>query len=118
MKLAITDVKDAGDLSKERIVMKVVSATDIGRFAIFEAGTQDNTITTGVVDIFWFPNAEVDSGDFVVLYTKSGSEKTKGISGGRNTHFFYWGADKAKWESRDVAPVLVYTSDWQAFMRE
>lgn len=116
MRVKITSIADRADLNKERIVMKVLSDTDIGGYAVFDAEYQEGIVTTGVQDVFWFPDKKVSAGDFVVLYTKRGkpSEKKLPIRG-KTTHFFYWGSSSPKWNTDGTTPVLLFISEWEAF---
>jgi hypothetical protein len=115
MKVKITSIADLGVLEKERIVMKVLSSTDIGSYVIFEAIYREGNITTGVKNVFWFPDKEVSAGDFVVLYTKQGKQNEKILESGNKSHFFYWGSNDSKWKTNKMAPVLLAISDWQTF---
>lgn len=116
MKIKIESIADQGLLDKERIVMKVLSDTDVGYYAIFETRRSDRGVTAGVRDAFWFPDKVVSSGDYVVLYSKAGQQSEKTPSGGNKSHFFYWGSDKAKWSSTETAPVLLLVSEWKAYI--
>ena len=117
MKVKITSIADPGVLAKERIVMKVLSDTDIGVYAIFEANYRDGNITTGVKDVFWFPDKSVSAGDLVVLYTKQGNQNEKLLEGGNKSHFFYWGLGNPKWKTTSTAPVLLEVSNWQVYRK-
>jgi hypothetical protein len=116
MRVKIASIADRADLDKERIVMKVLSDTDIGSYAVFNAEVQNGVVTTGVQDVFWFPDKKVSEGDFVVLYTKRGKQSEKKLHvGGKMTHFFYWGSSTPKWKTGGTAPVLLFISEWEAF---
>src|SRR2546426_12435252 len=73
MSVIIRSIADIGNVRKERVVMKVVTATDIGQYAMFRAGYDGRNVTTGVTDVFWFPDKAVGPGDFVVLYSRAGT---------------------------------------------
>jgi hypothetical protein len=116
MRIKITSIADRADLTKERIVMKVLSDTNIGDYAVFDAEYRHGTVTTGVRDVFWFPDKDVSSGDIVVLYTKRAKQSEKILKASRKTaHFFYWGSTKPKWETERTVPVLMSISEWEAF---
>jgi hypothetical protein len=116
VKVKIQSIADRGVPDKERIVMNVLSDTDIGGYAIFEASFRDGTVTTGVYDVFWFPDKQVNVGDYVVLYTKSGTQSEKTLKNGKKSHFFYWGSAGTKWDTKRSAPVLLLISEWSAFL--
>jgi hypothetical protein len=115
MKIKIQSIADRGNLQKERIVMVVQELTDIGRFAMLDAGYSDGGVNTYTRDVFWFPDKRVSAGDYVVLYTKSGKENEKFLKSGKKSHFFYWGRDGSKWDGNDMAPVLLHVDQWVSF---
>jgi hypothetical protein len=115
MRLQITSVADRGNGDKERIVMKATADIDVGRFAIFRAGANDEGApTSDVADVFWFPDKAVKARDLVVLYTKAGKTSERPSKSGGTVHFFYWGRPNPLWStSSGRIPVLVSTNDWE-----
>ena len=118
MNVKFSSIADRGDVSKERVVLKVLAETDVGHFAVLRTGRRDNMATTGVKDIFWFPDKAVKAGDLVVLYTKSGVQSEKTLDNGSKAHFFYWGQSAPLWGTNDVVGVVLYSSDWNTFLPE
>ncbi len=113
MKLKIMSFPDAGDLQKERVVMKAEADLDIGQYAAFLTNLQDGSASSGRQTAFWFPDGDVKLNDFVVLYSKHGKESTKVISGTRTAHFFYWGYDTAQWVPDGTNGLVVLkVSEW------
>lgn len=112
MKIEIQSVADKGNNQKERLVLKVRSGSDIGEYLLIQTGYNDGGVTIGTFYTYWFPYKSVSPGDLVVLYTKSGKDSEKDLSGGRKAHFFYWGIDNAIWNRRDRAPVLLHAPEW------
>lgn len=93
-----------------------VSATDeIGHYAMFRSKFVDQSVTTAVTNVFWFPDQEVSAGDFVVLYSKRGVSNTKTNKDGTKSHFFYWGSDKVLWKGGDYSAVLLHVAAWRSF---
>ncbi|MCH2451067.1 MAG: hypothetical protein MK198_13095 [Gracilimonas sp.] len=115
MRVKIKSISDSGNIKKERIVMKVLSNTNIGNYSLFESETISDGVTTSLLDVFWFPDKKVEAGDLVVLYTKSGNQNEKQIKNGNTAHFFYWESNNAKWKGSESAPVLLEIADWQAY---
>ena len=113
MRIKINKIADAGVLNNERIVMKALSDADVGKYAVFESRYRDDSITTGVEDVFWFPDKEVSKGDYVVLYTKRGNQSEKTLRSGNKSHFFYWGSTSAKWGNTQTVPALLEIADWE-----
>lgn len=117
MKLKITNIRDRGDLSKERVVMKVESSGNVGEFLLIQSGYFDNYVTNGIYETYWFPDKEVAVGDFVVLYTKGGANSEKPFKEAKS-HFFYWGKKQTIWDSENRAAVLMHAPTWESFKPE
>ncbi len=117
MKLKITAIREAGDLSKERLVMKATAPTDVGEYVLLRTGTTDGKVTTGVLNTFWFPDKTINVGDYVVVYSKKGRDSEKEFKE-VTSHFFYWGNSEALWNASDVAAVIMHAPDWESFRRE
>jgi len=118
MKVNIESIADRGKPDKERIVMHVQVKTDIGGFALLDAGYSEGSVTPGTTDVYWLPDKPVNEGDYVVLYTKSGRDNEKPLKSGKTSYFFYWGRKSAKWKKTDRAPVLIQVEEWQSYAPE
>lgn len=114
MKLKIQSIADKGNFEKERLVLKAVADCDVGDYLILRAGFRDGSVTTGVHNTFWFPDEDVEAGDLVVVYSKSGRQNTKQLKNGKTSHFFYWARDSALWGTTSKAPVLMYSPEWES----
>ncbi|WP_429124128.1 hypothetical protein [Aeromonas allosaccharophila] len=115
MRLKITAIRDKGDLSKERIVMKVESNCDVGEYILIQSGRNNGSVTNKVSNSFWFPDKDVHVGDFVVLYTKSGKAKDKAFNDA-TSHFFYWGKEAPIWDQEVHAAVLMHAPTWESYI--
>lgn len=114
MNLEIRSFADAGDLSKERIILKALTDLDVGEFAVFRSGVAaSGQPTSGRKFAYWFPDEKVKANDLVVLYTKKGSRSSKRMDGGRTAYFFYCGRDEALWSKSDFGAVLIEVLDWE-----
>jgi hypothetical protein len=117
MKFEIQDVSEAGDATKERVVLRATADADIGRYVLFRGvGGDDETFESGAIGAYWFPDKKVNAGDLVVLYSRDGEESEKTLSGGRKSHFYYWGLDKAQW-TKDARAILLEAADWRSQSR-
>lgn len=112
MKIKIQSIADKGNFEKERLVLKVVSDTDIGDYLVLQTGFHNGEVTIGAHQTYWFPYKSVSAGDLVVLYTKSGKENEKELKQGKTAHFFYWGLGKEIWNRSDRAPVVMHAPEW------
>lgn len=112
----ISSFADAGDLNKERVVLKATEDIDIGRFILLRSKMSDNGHPiSGSKDAYWFPDKTVNRGDLIVVYTKAGTSSTKSLNSGGTAHFYYWHRKTAFWGpgSGNVAVLLeapVWTS--------
>jgi len=113
MNLEFSSIADAGVFSNERIALKATASFDLTRYAIFACNsTLDGKVTGGNVPYaFWFWSKKVNPGDFVVVYSKSGTTSEKKNNDGTTSHFFYWGSSSPIWTAGRT-PVVVETSTW------
>lgn len=115
MKAKIVDIRDAGTLRSERVVLKVVTRTDIGGYLLCDTTyTSDGIVSNQIRHPFWFPDKVVDAGDFVVLYTKSGTDSAFKNKSGTQTHRFYWGLERTIWNEAGDGVVLFEVAEWRA----
>ena len=115
MSAQVISIKDAGDLSNERVVIKIRASLDIGVYLLLCTKFEDGSVTNEVVNTYWFPDEEIHEGDVVVLYTKGGRDKARQNKSGNKTYFFYWGEKSPLWERSDRAAVLIRSRSWQGF---
>lgn len=112
MKIEIQSVADKGTYEKERLILKVVSDTDVGDYILVQTGYNERGVTIELFNTYWFPYKPVGAGDLVVLYTKRGKDSEKELKQGRKAHFFYWGLDSVIWNRKDRAPALLHSPEW------
>ena len=117
MKFEITSIADAGDLQKERVVIKAKEGDDIGSYALFRTTKADETsVHAGSLpNVYWFDDRKMKTGDYAVLYTKAGTASEKTSDGGSTSYFFYWDLDQPIWDDPDNQPVLAHIDTWQVF---
>lgn len=115
MKIKIQSIKDRGDLENERVVLKVIADGDIGRYLLAVGRYSDeNSVSTEFVQVFWFPDKSVKEGDFVVLFTKDGKRTEYGNKSESTTHAFYLGRSAPIWSDSASAAILFELGNWQA----
>jgi hypothetical protein len=112
MDIRIKAVRYKGDISNERLVLKVLANADIGAYAVFKTEVTQGGVSNEIKAAYWFPDKSVKAGDLVVLYTKEGVDKEKLNESGLTTHFFYWGKNKPVWNIDDRAVVLLRVAEW------
>jgi hypothetical protein len=113
MNLELRGVENAGDIDRERIVLRANADLDIGKYAIFKCRNTSTGVASGPVPrAYWFADRKIKTGDFVVLYTKEGSTSEKAGEQGTTSYFYYWGLREPQWDDRHTA-ALINTSNWQ-----
>ena len=114
MTLRITKIEDAGDLDRERLVLRASDDVDIGDFIVLIArATGEEKVRSGdIARAYWFEDKRIKKGDLVVLYSKSGTRREKENASGTTSHFYYWGRETACWNER-VRVVLAHAPSWQ-----
>ena len=110
--MQIQSVADSGDLSRERLVMRVRQDVDIGDFVLIRTGFEHDEVTTDASNVIWFPYQRLRAGDLVVVYSKRGTDGWKQLDNGHRECRFYWHQDSPLWNDDHVAPVLLYAPQW------
>ncbi|EKN5106719.1 TPA: hypothetical protein P0N76_000229 [Yersinia enterocolitica] len=114
MTIEIKYVKDAGDIKKERLVLKVVSDDQIGNYVTFDTTYfDDGTVSNSMRHSFWFPDREVKENDLIIVYTRNGQDSRVENKNGTTSHFFYMGLDKSIWNKDGDCAVLMKIASWQ-----
>lgn len=114
MNLTFVRIEAAGDIERERIVLKASADLDAGDYAIFRCRRASNGRPSAgnVLNAYWFPYLDVTAGSYVILYTKSGKRSEKDITGNKKSLFFYWGCKQPIWND-GAAPVILRADDWE-----
>jgi hypothetical protein len=115
MKIKITAIREAGNLSKERVVMKAEASTDIGQYIFFCVDTVDDQPTTSVRNTYWFPNKNINPGDYVIVYSKEGKSSEKEFKN-VTSHFFYLGSNTTIWDIKNVGATILFAPEWESYI--
>ena len=84
--LKLIKIKDART-DNERVVLKVLSKCNINSYILFDTTFDESGIVSNKHrHLFVFPDLVVEEGDFIWLYTKSGSYGTHKNTSGTITH--------------------------------
>lgn len=109
MTAEITGIRDAGDLQRERLILRAKSDTDIGNSIVLCAPADGENVYPNAMEVaFWFPDKAVKKGDIIVLYTKEGEEKFKCNKNRTTSYFYYWGLSSPLWKKSKNAVVVLY----------
>jgi len=112
MNIRIIDVKNKGDIDRERVVLLVSANDDVGHYLILDTTYDGDNVSNKVQHPCWIPDAPVRKGDLVVIYTKSGVDKAIRNKDGSDTHFFYRGLDKSIWNKDGDCAILMDIREW------
>ena len=110
--LEIIGIRDKGILDKERLLLRVLEPVKLENYVVINVKSTNGDKLTILNDkVFWFPVLLVNSGEYIRLYTKSGSyEKETGKYGEVPAifHDFYWGLDVPIWDSVKSNAVTIF----------
>ena len=120
--IEIVKVAGAGDVSQERVVLRMEESVDLINYVLLNAFSQGSDVSDLNEHVFWFPSVVASQGDYVRLYTRAGEYTlTKGRFGENPARFhnFYWGKDASVWGESPMhsllssnAVVLLRISNW------
>ena len=114
MKLGIVSVSGQGDYDRELVTLKVISDCDAGSYILTDTTyTGEGEISSLLRHMYWFPDRKVWKGDFIQIYTKSGSDSSFTNKGGTTTHVLHWGLKTPVWNDDGDCAVLFAISEWQ-----
>jgi hypothetical protein len=118
MSVEIVGIEDAGDIMKERLVLKTTSRDQLGKYAVFRCEADDDGLpySGNIPRTFWFPNRILAEGDLVILYSRKGRDSRKKNADGKTSLFYYWELEESIW-TEGTLPVLVGTPDWEVGAR-
>jgi hypothetical protein len=107
MKLEIVGVRDKGIIARERLVLRASDTGDAGDFIILCAVANPDglPISGSPRAAYWMPDVLVRKGDFIVLYTKTGTPSSKVGKSGRETYFYYIEHNETIWDKDTTAVV-------------
>jgi hypothetical protein len=112
MNLNFSSFADAGDLQKERLVLKAKAAIPLGDYLVMASkASATGTAVAGRHRAYWFPDGDVEADDLVVVYTKSGVDSKKKLASGATAHFFYWGLETPLWGKMSGNGVVILRAD-------
>jgi len=115
VKVKIEYVKDSGNLDDERLILKVLSKTDIGSYLVCDSTyTSEKTVSNKLRHMFWFPDKSVNEGDYIALYTKGGVNGEYTNKGETVTHTFHWGLEETVWNKEGDGAVVFEIAEWNS----
>lgn len=95
--LEILGVRDAGNLDKERLLLRAVEPLKTEYYLVVNARSSGDKLTILNDKVFWFPVVQVNAGEYVRVFTKKGSyQRLESTFGDLPAiyHDFYWNQEK------------------------
>lgn len=119
MKLEIIKIIDRGIADKERLWLRVLADTDLTYNIVFDTTyTSENSISNVQRHAHWFKPRKVITGDYVILYTKKGTDSSSKNNDGSTNHFLYWGLDNTIWNKEGDCAVVFEVNTWKTTVFE
>lgn len=106
--LELYPVEDRGVPNLERIAILVKDTTNMGQYGIMIGNASgDNSAIPYQDNLFWFGDGIVNKGDWILLYTGSGTPRTDAweASGG-NIYSVHWGRNVTMFANSNIVPIL------------
>lgn len=99
---------------EERIIFRVNNDCNTWPYILFDTTyDQDGRVTNRNRHSYIFPNLDVSSGDFIIIYTGSGTYNKFRNRRGSYTHVLYWGLDVSVWNHQQDSALLVKVEQHQ-----
>lgn len=115
MELEIHSVADKGNLDSERLWVQVTAdVPNLMYFAVADTTyTDDGKVSNELRHIYWLPpNWLAAKGDWIALYTKSGSNSKASNDKGTTTHTFYWNLGRTVWNKGKDQAIVFKLATW------
>jgi len=115
MSLKISSVQNQGNASDEYVVFKASADINVNQYMV-----EDNTFSGGKFSNvhrhpFRFPSKTVKKDEYVVLYTRKGTNGEGKMDNGAKFYSFYWGSDAAIWNNEGDKVVLLKVDTAETF---
>jgi len=107
--LKLFPVADRGVPNQERVPIQVLKATDMGQFGLLVGISSYHKLATPVQDnLFWFGDGLVNAGDWILLYTGSGTPRADDwdTPPGSKVYSVHWGRPTTVFANSSVVPIL------------
>lgn len=110
--LLLHPVAERGVPNNERIPILVRETTDMGRYGLMVGNSGAHGFTMPFQDnLFWFGDGVVNAGDWLLVYTGSGSPRTHDWNQppGSKLYVLHWGRPITMFADSQIVPILFRT---------
>jgi hypothetical protein len=109
--IEIVSVADSGNLDNERVVLRARNACNLANYLVLDSTYVEGGGASELNrHVYWFPIWSVETGDYIILYSKRGRNRTFVDADGDKIHVFYWGLGRTVWNEDGDAITLLYAS--------
>lgn len=106
--LKISTVLNPGEPNKECVAINVLEDVNMGQFGLMLGNYTENRRAVPYFDnMFWFGDGYVKSGDWIFVFTGSGTlSQAKAINGTNDVYYVYWGKPSTVFAESTVVPMI------------
>lgn len=106
--LQIVTVMDRGLPNKECIAIQAINPVNLGQYGIMLGGYSQHRSAVPYIDhLFWFGDGIVNAGDWLFVYTGTGTAtKSKTVDHRNDVFSLYWGKRTTVFADSIVVPIL------------
>lgn len=114
MDLKIIKIADCGD-DNEKLIIQAVNKCNLNEYIVFDTTFDEEGIVSNKHrHVYVMPDIEVNTGDFVWLYTKEGKYHTHKNDSLTITHNIFWGLNIHVWNNDGDKAILIHYDDWES----
>lgn len=113
MELKVIKVEKEND--DERLVLEVTEDCNLWPYIVFDSSYNDGADLNLHRQSFIFPNQNVKTGDYILLYTKDGDNNSYRNRGGTITWEYFWGLDVNVWNKEEDEVLIVKAAEFKRF---
>jgi hypothetical protein len=114
MKIEINSFIDKGIIKSERIALKATEDCNLKFYSIhLTYELSSGGFFNQPYKTYWFPPLEIKAGDWIVIYSGTGTLSTKKNEDGSTSYFHYWGLATAIFNKPEDSIVLAELNTWQ-----
>lgn len=111
--LLMHPVADRGLPNLERIPILVQEQTEMSQFGLLIGSATNPNFAVPIQDnFFWFGEGVVNPGDWILLYTGSGTPRTDDWNSlpGAKVYSIHWGRNRTVFANTNIVPLLFKTT--------
>lgn len=106
--LRIVGVFDRGEPNKERVVLKVRSMCNLGKYAVLVTRSRGDEIVPGPSRYLWLPDRNAEPGSYVVVYTGPGELREGTMrNSGAPALVLHWQSNRVLFSDPEVIPAII-----------